>query len=220
MAPFSRISRGMSASLTRMKFRLEGLDHEDVSWAHLSVFVDHLVQAIAAMDGGPQATEILPLAVDNSGPHLVIGLPKEPGQKAVRQLHRGPTRRWTPQQRRRADPLYRFLETNQYRLACGVRRFKTIPVPKDRLAWHVHESMSLHGEVRRAGGPGGGADMVFREHGPLHCDATREVSKRLGAHLYGIVTVWGHAETDPITGALLSFRIHGFRPHDRVTPVQ
>jgi hypothetical protein len=200
------------ADTIKVKFRLEGASYETASWAELRNFVDKLVEALAAMDGGPSPTDILPIAVKEGSLIPVMRLPRQEGLRATKQLCRGPTRRWSLEQRRRADPLYRFLEQHGYGLTCGVRTMRPVQVPRDRPDWRIRQAMSLEGEVRRAGGARGGVDMVFNQHGHLHCKAGREISKALAARLYDRVSVSGVAETDPATGALLSFRIENFRP--------
>lgn len=199
------------SAIVHVKFHIEGLDFEQASWADLKEFMDRLLPALAAMDGGPELSEVLPVSVVAGSFVPVLRAPRDrlPG---IYRFRKGPTRLWSPEQRRKAGRVYEYLDSRSLRLSCGVRAMREVTTPTGRADWRLREWMTLEGEVRRTGGSKGRVEMGFPDHGHIHCVAGREIAKSLAPRLYERVVVSGFAERDVQTGAIMSFRIENYRP--------
>jgi hypothetical protein len=160
---------------------------------------------------GPAAVSILPVRVDDGSAVAVLRVPHE-ALPAVYRFRGGPTRTWTLDQRAKAGRVYDYLEEKHARLECGARTLKPVIVPADSPNWRVRQATTLVGEVNRTGGQRGRVEIGFEEHGHVHCDAGRDLAKRLAGFLYEKVAVTGEAVKDARTGELLAFRIASFEP--------
>ena len=194
-----------------VKFHIEaeGLSLDTFGWADLKEFLDRLIPALASMERGPAVSDVVPIRVEEGSAQPVLRIPREalPGVYRFRQ---GPTRAWTLEQRAKAGKVYDYLEEKRATLTCGARTLKPVEVPTTRPDWRIRQATTLRGEVRRIGGKHGRVEIGFDEFGHVHCDAGRELAKKLAEHLYEWVAVSGDAEKDARTGALLGFRITSF----------
>lgn len=200
-----------------IKFRLEarGLTLETFGWTDLRDFLDLLAPALAAMEGGPTAQQLLPVRVEAGSAQPVVRVPRH-SVGAVYRFRAGPTKTWTIEQRAKAGRVYDYLADREIALSCGARTLKPVEVPTDRANWRIREHVSLAGEVRRAGGDRGRVEIGFDEFGHTHCDAGRELAKKLGEHLYERVRATGLAERDARSGALVRFKVESFQVIDRL----
>lgn len=202
----------MSSDHTEIKFRIEGpgVELDTFGWPAMREFMDRLVQALAAMDGGPSPKEIVPTRVLAGSAMPVLRVPSA-AVPAVYRFRAGPNRTWTNEQRRKAAKVYQFLEDRNATLSCGARVLKPVEMGRGRPDWQVKQALTLEGEVRRVGGVRGGVDVVFQQDGFLHCSAPRDLTKRLAPFLYERVALTGTGTRDPRTNELLQFRIERFR---------
>lgn len=194
-----------------VKFHLqaEGLSLDTFGWSDLKEFLDRLLPALAAMEGGPTAANALPVRVEEGSAQPVLRVPQE-SLRAVYRFRAGPNRNWTLDQKIKAGRVYDYLEEKNARLECGARVLKDVQVPTGRPDWQIRQATTLTGDVRRTGGLKGRVEIGFDEFGHVHCDAGRGLAKELGKHLYERVAVTGVATKDAKTHALLTFKIQSY----------
>lgn len=204
-----------------VRFHIEGpkVSLDSFAWSDLKAFMEVLIPAIAAMDGGPTRNEVLPVKVEPGSVQPALRIPRHtlPGVYALRD---GNHETWTPTQRAKAGRLWDHIERQGWRsVTCGIKRQKLVRVPKERPDWRLRERTSLLGRVTRAGGKDGGVGLDVAGFGHLHCRAGRETTKALAKRLYETVRVDGLALRDVRTSQLIGFEISSFRPVERTGAV-
>lgn len=199
------------ADHVQVKFQLQapGLTLDTFAWSDLREFIDRLLPALAAMDGGPTPTQVLPVRLEAGSVRPVLRVPAST-RRAIYRFRDGPTRSWTRPQLNKAGRVYDFLNERGLELRCGTRSLKPVTVPRSDSPWRIRELTTLIGYVRRAGGKQGRVEIVFDEAGHTVCDAGRPLAKQLGNHLYERVAVTGAAEWNAATSTLASFTIESF----------
>lgn len=194
----------------KLSVSYDGATPASVGWPDLRELLDRAVEALCAL-GGVSAGEIHVLDVQEGSVVPVLGLPPR-AAVAARALARGPSRRWTPEQRRRVEPFYALMRERGATARIGARKLNDVVIPGPTDTYELKEQAELRGKVMRVGGNKGRVRMLFDLEGAVVCDAGREVAAELGKHLYKEVVVTGITTRDAKTLAMLGMTIHQVDP--------
>lgn len=197
----------------RLRVAYDGATPASVGWPDLREIVDLAVDALCAL-GELQPSEVHVLDMQTGSLVPVFGVPAR-ARAAAQMLARGPTRRWSAEQRQRVEPLYAFARERSATLQIGARRLSPVLIPDPTESWALHERAELPGRVMRVGGNKGRVRIDFELDGPLVCDAGRDLSRELAKYLYQNVVVTGDTRRDPVTHALLGMTILGAQPANK-----